>query len=421
MSLLSAPPSRFGSNANRLAVDANQPKCLVQRWCRRQVLQRLNQLRGGRVLLFDGDLTQTLGAESDAPIVAELYVRNPQFYRRVITGGSLGAAESFMDGDWATDDLPGLLGLFAADWKVSCELNQGWRRLRKPMELAWAWLKRNTLEGSRKNIAAHYDLSNEFYQLWLDETMSYSSGVFPSPEANMLEASRHKIDVACQRLDLKPSDHLLEIGTGWGAFALQAAEKYGCQVTTTTISRQQHDYAEQLFGKSSVGHKINLLDRDYRELRGKYDKLVSIEMIEAVGHENLGAYFRQCSHLLKSGGKMVIQAITIPDQRYDRYRRSVDFIQRYIFPGGALPSLGAIHRAVGAGTSLLPVATHDFGLDYARTLEAWRERFFDRLNDVRRLGFDDRFIRMWDYYLSYCIAGFKSRQIGVVQMEFIKA
>ncbi|QDU56284.1 Cyclopropane-fatty-acyl-phospholipid synthase [Aeoliella mucimassa] len=385
------------------------------------MLKRLDQLQGGRIVLHEGTNRYTLGQGDSHSMAAEIYVRQPQFYRRVLTGGSLGAAESYMDGDWATDDLPDLLSVFAKDWNVSCELNQGWRWWRKPLERTWNWLRRNTLAGSRKNIADHYDLSNEFYGLWLDETMNYSSGVFDSPESTLAEASVRKMDVVSQRLELKPTDHLLEIGTGWGALARHAAEQYGCRVTTTTISQQQYNLARERFDRSPARGRLTLLDHDYRELKGQFDKLVSIEMIEAVGHEYHKNFFRQCSDLLKPGGKMVLQAITIPDQRYDDYRRSVDFIQRYIFPGGALPSMGAIHRAVGQHTALLPVAVQDYGLHYARTLEAWRERFFDRIHEVRRLGFDDRFIRMWDYYLSYCIAGFKERHIGVVQMEFIKA
>ncbi len=326
-----------------------------------------------------------------------------------------------MAGDWAADDLPTLLQVFARDWSVACELDLGWRTaFKKSAGRSWAWLRRNTPSGSHKNISAHYDLSNDFYRLWLDETMAYSAAIFPDAKATLHDASQHKFDLICQKLELQRNDHLLEIGTGWGGFALHAAKNYGCRVTTTTISRQQYDYAQDLFAKHGLTERIQLLDQDYRSLSGQYNKLVSIEMIEAVGHEYLPTYFAKCNALLEHGGRMVLQAITIPDQRYEGYRRSIDFIQRYIFPGGALPSLGAIQRAVGTQTTLLLTGLQDYGLDYARTLAAWRERFFDQLHQVRRLGFDEQFIRTWDYYLSYCMAGFRERQIGLAQLVFEK-
>ncbi len=402
------------------STQATRPS-FFDRWCRTQVLARLARIDAACVSLFDFDGQEQLGNDlREDGLEAELYVRHPRFYRRVVSGGSMGAAEAYMDGDWLADDLPALLQAFARDWKVSGDIDRNWRRVRRPFQRVWAWLRRNTLVGSRRNIAAHYDLSNEFYRLWLDETMAYSSAVFPTPRATLAEASRHKFDLVCQKLDLQPGDHLLEIGTGWGGFAVHAAENYGCRITTTTISQQQYEYARGRFAERQLTDHITLLDCDYRTLAGRYDKLVSIEMIEAVGHSYLPTYFAKCNDLLNAGGRFVLQAITIPDQRYDRYRRSVDFIQRYIFPGGALPSLGAIERAVGERTSLLLTGMQDYGRDYALTLAAWRERFFDRLHDVRRLGFDERFIRMWDYYLSYCMAGFRERQIGLAQLVFEK-
>lgn len=394
----------------------------IDSWCRQRVFDRLAHLRAGTISVVEPEASYPFGARVDERIPdAELFVRQPSFYRHVVTGGGLGAAEAYMAGEWSADDLPGLLQLFARDAAACAEIDRSWaRRLRLPVERTFAWLRRNTMTGSRKNIAAHYDLSNDFYRLWLDESMAYSSGVFPSDTASLAEAQRHKFDLACQKLQLKPGDHLLEIGTGWGGLAIHAATNYGCHVTTTTISDQQHDYAKEQIALRGLTGRITLLNRDYRELTGQFDKLVSIEMIEAVGHEYLPTFFRACSDRLRAGGLMVLQAITIPDQRYEAYRHSVDFIQRYIFPGGALPCLGAMHRAIADGTRLQVIGLDDYTPHYARTLAAWRERFFDELHEVRRLGFDERFIRMWDYYLSYCIAGFRERQIGLVQLECLK-
>lgn len=416
MSVLSSPQDQIHERPGGVATGA-APDNWVDRWCRRQVVRRLERLQDARIAIYQGNVPQLLG-QGTASTCNELYVRNPRFYRRVVLGGSMGAAESYMDGDWSADDLPALLEAFARDASVSRRLDSGWRRLRKPLDVAWAQLRRNTPRGSRKNIAAHYDLSNDFYRLWLDETMAYSSAVFASPQATLAEGSRHKFDLICLKLNLQPDDHLLEIGTGWGGLAVHAAEQYGCRVTTTTISQQQYEYAQALVAERGLGDRITLLDHDYRQLEGQYDKLASVEMIEAVGHQYLPTFFRKCDHLLRPGGRMVLQAITIPDQRYAAYKRSVDFIQRYIFPGGALPSIGAIQRAVGSHTQLLPIGLRDYARDYARTLTLWREAFFDNLHDVRRLGFDERFIRTWDYYLSYCIAGFRQRQIGLAHLEF---
>lgn len=393
----------------------------LERWCRRQVVSRLNRLKVGSITLCDGEARRRFGQSLPSESFdLELHVRRPRFFRRVALGGSLGAAEAYMDGDWTTDDLPGLLSLFARDAAVPTELDRRWRFSRRPALRVWSWLRRNTPGGSRKNIAAHYDLSNDFYQLWLDETMAYSSAIFLDESASLADASRHKFDLICQKLALKPDDHLLEIGTGWGGFAVYAAENYGCRVTTTTISDQQYQYTRRLIAERGLESRVTLLDRDYRDLTGQYDKLSSIEMIEAVGHEFLHTYFAKCNDLLRPGGRLVLQAITIPDQRYEAYRRSVDFIQRHIFPGGALPSLGAIHEAIGENTALLLTHLDDYSAHYARTLTKWRERFFDHLQEIRRLGFDERFIRTWDYYLAYCIAGFQERQIGLAQLVFDK-
>jgi cyclopropane-fatty-acyl-phospholipid synthase len=282
------------------------------------------------------------------------------------------------------------------------------------------WLRRNTRTGSKRNIADHYDLSNDFFAAMLDPTMTYSSGVFLTSTSTLAEASAEKYDRICRKLLLTPNDHVLEIGTGWGGFALHAAKHYGCQVTTTTISQEQHAFAATRIREALLEDRITLLSDDYRDLHGHYDKLVSIEMIEAVGEKFLPEYFSKCSELLKPEGMMLLQAITIPDFRYDRYRKSVDFIQRYVFPGGFLPSIGAIGDGISRSTDFRFFHAEDFGSHYARTLFLWRRNFWENIDKVRSLGFDERFIRTWHYYLCYCEAGFRERQIGVSQLLLAK-
>jgi cyclopropane-fatty-acyl-phospholipid synthase len=282
------------------------------------------------------------------------------------------------------------------------------------------WYHRNTRAGSRRNIHAHYDLGNELFELFLDPTMMYSSAVFPRPDASLEEASVHKLDLICRKLELTPDDHLLEIGTGWGGLALHAARNYGCRVTTTTISKNQFDFATGRVRSAGLSDRITILSEDYRDLKGTFDKLVSVEMIEAVGLQFLDTYFRACSERLKPAGRMLLQSITIADRNYEQARHSVDSIQKYIFPGGALPSCGAILASVGRISDLQLTGLHDIGLDYARTLQVWRERFLARLPEVRRLGYPDEFIRMWEWYLAYCEGGFLERAISAVQVVFDK-
>ncbi len=397
-----------------------QPVNGRDRFFRNQVVQQLRKLRGNSIELIDAMGTVRCGMGTGNP-VATLRVSNPRFYRRVIFGGGVSAGESYLDNDWSADDLPDLLRVFANNLSLAKRLNQSTGFLATLWQRLQTFGHRNTLVGSRRNIAAHYDLSNDFYRLWLDETMTYSSALWPEPNASLAEASHHKYDRLCQKLEIGPTDHVLEIGTGWGGFALYAAQNYGCQVTTTTISKQQHDFAAERFSEAGIGDRITLLESDYRLLTGDFDKVVSIEMIEAVGHEFLPTYFRTCCDRLKPGGKLGLQAILIPDQRYDAYRKSVDFMQKHIFPGGALPSIGSISKAIGDETSLVITDMLDFGFDYAKTLSIWRTQFFEQIENIRPLGFDDRFIRLWDYYLSYCMAGFLERRIGVSQIIFTKS
>ena len=345
---------------------------------------------------------------------------SPALYRRVATGGALGAAEAYLRGDWIADDLVAALRVFAANLDAADALD-GWPAMlgRWRARIAHA-LRVNTRAGSRRNIRAHYDIGNDLFALFLDDTMTYSCGIFERPDSTLEDASIAKIDRACRKLDLRSDDRLLEIGTGWGALAIHAARHYGCHVTTTTISQAQHDVAARRIAESGVAHRITLLQQDYRDLTGSFDKLVSIEMIEAVGFGHLDRFFEACAARLAPHGQMLLQGIVMPEHRYASYRRSPDFIQRYVFPGNALPSVGAMTGAIGRATDFRVAHLEDLSPHYAMTLQRWRERFMARLADVRRLGYDDRFIRLWEYYLAYCEAAFAERCTGVVQLLLTK-
>ncbi len=364
--------------------------------------------------------TFEFGQAQTAGVTAILHVHHHRFYREVTLGGSLGAAESYIRGDWNSPNLLHVMRVLAQNSDVLAEVETGASRLLSSLRVVAHWLRRNTQAGSKRNISAHYDLSNDFFALMLDATMTYSSGIFPTLSTTLEDASIEKYDRICRKLQLTSTDHILEIGTGWGGFAEHAVKHYHCQVTTTTISEEQYAYAHQRFRDSAIANRITLLKDDYRNLRGTYDKLVSIEMIEAVGEKFLPGYFAKCSRLLKPDGLMCLQAITIPDHRYDRYRRSVDFIQRYIFPGGFLPSMGAMAACVGRETDLRIFHSEDFGSHYAVTLAHWRRNFWKAIANVRALGFDERFIRTWHYYLCYCEAAFLERQVGVSQILLTK-
>lgn len=385
------------------------------------LLRVLSRISVGSLTIDDGDDTHHFGRGGvPGEPQAEIVVHNRSAYGKVLRGGTIASGEAYIDGDWSSPDLTEVTRLFSANMAAmeSMQASQHWYT-RLALRIAHK-MNRNTHEGSRRNIAAHYDLGNDFFRLFLDPTMMYSSALFASDDSTLEQAATDKLDEICRQLELKPEDHLLEIGTGWGGMAIHASTHYGCRVTTTTISREQFEYASARVAELGLQDRITLLCEDYRALEGSYDKLVSIEMIEAVGHDFYSSYFRCCSDLLKADGKMVIQAITITDQRYERARRSVDYIKRYIFPGGCLPSLAVIAEHLASDTDMQMVHLRDITLDYATTLAHWRQRFMDRLDDVRAQGFDDRFIRMWEFYLSYCEGGFRERIIGTVQLAFAK-
>jgi cyclopropane-fatty-acyl-phospholipid synthase len=392
---------------------------VVDRHCRRAVFRTLEGLTRDCLTLVDSSTTRTFGVDGAglAPVVR---VRDDRFYRRLVAGGSLGAAESYIDGDWDCTALTDLIRLLVRNERTMDGLDGPLSRLTAAGARLKHVFRPNTKSGSRRNIHAHYDLGNEFFRLWLDDTMAYSSGVFRDRSDSLQQASMEKFDRACRKLDLRRGDRVVEIGSGWGGFAIHAAGGYGAKVTTTTISERQFEETKRRVAAAGLSNLVEPRLLDYRDLEGRFDKLVSIEMVEAVGHRFLDEYFRRCSELLEPDGTMVLQAIVMPEARHAAYLRSVDFIQRYIFPGGCLPSVSSMLGAVGRATDMRLVHVEDLAPHYAETLRRWNRRFHERLDDVQRLGYDERFIRLWRYYLSYCEALFEERHIGVVQMQFDK-
>lgn len=405
----------------------------TERWARVLVKRHLSKmLRGQLVLTESGEAFEFgSGGFSEAemgvgdngeskPLLANISVQNPAAYTCIAFNGVVGAAEAYMEGYWTTTDLVSVVRFFVSNMTALKGMDKE-RSL--PNRLALQLLERltrNSVSGSRENISAHYDLGNDFFELFLDPTMMYSSALFEGKELSLEEASTAKLDSLCRKLRLSADDHLVEIGTGWGGMAMHAAKHYGCRVTTTTISEQQHAYTTDAVRRANLQDKITVLMKDYRELEGQYDKLVSIEMIEAVGHQYFADYFNKCSSLLKPDGLMAIQAITIADQRYDQARKSVDFIQRYIFPGGCLPSMNVIAKHIANDTDMCILTVSDMTHDYAKTLRTWRESFSAKIDQVRALGFNEQFIRMWMYYLCYCEGGFQERVIGTSQVVMAK-
>lgn len=386
---------------------------------RRLVVSRLARLDHGTLAVVDAGEVLHLGRPAADGLAAAITVRRPTFWRRVALGGSVAAGEAYADGDWDTDDLVAVVRLLARNEAALTGLEGGLALLRRPAGWLFEALRRNTRAGSRRNIADHYDLGNEFFALMLDPTMTYSSGVFDHAGATLEEASVRKLDLLCRRLDLRPTDHLLEIGTGWGSLALHAASRYGCRVTTTTLSRAQRALAEERVGRAGLADRVTILSEDYRDLRGQYDKVVSCEMIEAIGTAQYRTFFARCAALLRPGGRLALQAITITDQRYERARRDVDFIRRHVFPGGAIPSVTALVDAATAASDLRLRELDDYGPHYARTLAGWRANLAARRAEVERIT-EPRFRRLWHFYLCYCEGGFAEDAVSVVQALFTR-
>jgi len=393
---------------------------------RKIIIAWLQSFSVGRLTVIDesapeGEKILHFGqSEMNAELTATLHVHNPECYWNIINNGTLGAGESYMQGHWSADDLTHVVQLMVANMEALDSLDKSKNWLQKGANQLLRFVNANSIIGSKRNISAHYDLGNDFFSLFLDPTMMYSAAIYQNEEQSLHTASVHKLDRVCDKLQLCSDDHLLEIGTGWGGLAIHAAQNYGCKVTTTTLSQEQFDMATANVKALGLENKVTIIMEDYRDLTGQYDKLVSIEMIEAVGHEFLPSYFKQCSDLLKKDGLMLIQAITIADQRYHAYRKSVDFIQKYIFPGGCLPSTEIISKHLSKHTDMQMVHLEDITKHYATTLKDWREAFFDNIDAVRDQGYPEEFIRMWEYYLCYCEGGFLQRTIQTGQYVFAK-
>lgn len=386
---------------------------------RRLFFKLLTGLRGGQLKLFENGQELLFGENVPDGLVATLEVQNPAFYRDAVLGGEIGMGEAYMSGHWSSPDLVSLVRLAVRNADSLDQSNAWLNWLPRALNRLRHLNRSNTKEGSRENIRRHYDLSNEFFSLWLDPSWLYSSALWQDESETLTQAQFNKIDRACSQVALGPNDHLLEVGSGWGSLAIHAAERYGCQVTTTTISRQQFELAQERIARAGLQNRIRLLLEDYRELKGRFDKALSIEMFEAVGFQHYDTFFAKLISLLHPGAPFLIQTITMNERRFPRYIQSTDWIQKYIFPGGELSSVVEIEKSLARTGNYRLAGRKDFGLDYARTLHLWREEFHRRIGDIRRLGFDGRFERMWDYYLAYCEGSFLERYIGVSQLRFV--
>jgi len=390
----------------------------VDRWAKSIFLRILETLTHGQLTISDGEEQFRFG--TDPAFRAHVRVRDPRFYRRLLFGGSIGAGESYIDGQWEADDLAMVVRIIARNLPTmkGIEKRFGWAL--KPYRTLMHRRNRNDRGGAKRNILNHYDIGNDLYASFLDSRMMYSAAVYQDDSSDLEQAAGHKLDLICRKLDLQPDDHVIEIGSGWCGFAIHAAAVYGCRVTTTTISDAQYEEGRKRIEQAGLADRITLLKKDYRDLDGQYDKLVSIEMIEAVGHDFLPDYFARCGRLLKPDGVMLLQAITMNDQGYDDYINGVDFIQRHVFPGGCLVSNRGMFQLIAAKTDMVVRTLDDFGSHYARTLRDWRERFNRAFDSGQLPGYDERFRNLWNFYLAYCEGGFSERKISVVHLVATK-
>lgn len=379
--------------------------------CRTVVLHTLNKMKDACIEIHENSQS-TIYGDINASLKASMHIHEPSIYTDIVKGGSIAAAEGYIAKKWTTSNLTNLIRIFARNQKALDEVENKSNWVNTLQNKLLNFKNANTVEGSKKNILAHYDLGNDLYTRFLDPEMMYSCAVYEDEHTTLNQAQRLKLKSICDKLNLNSTDHLIEIGTGWAGLAIFAATHYGCKVTTTTISDAQFEYAQQRVNKLGLSEQITLLKKDYRLLEGKYDKLVSIEMIEAVGHKFMGEFFTKCNNLLKPNGKMLLQAITIADQRYDTYRSNTDFIQKYIFPGGCLPSVAVIGNHIATSTDMMIDNISDIGLHYARTLSDWRDNFNNNWSEISKFGFDDQFKRLWLYYFAYCEGAFIERVIS---------
>ena len=393
---------------------------VVDKTCRTAFLKLMSLLPQGVMEIRENGTHVATYGKPDETLHALIDIQHIKAYRQLLLGGSIAAGETYMDKLWTTPDLTSVIRIFARNLNFLDTWEDKFKWISLPVHKVQHFLRRNTSDQAKKNIEAHYDLGNRLYTRFLDKSMMYSSAIYPDPNSTLAQAQQHKLRTLCNKLQLTEQDHLIEIGTGWGGLAVFAAKHYGCRVTTTTISEEQYAYAQQWVAEENLQDKITLLKKDYRELTGTYDKLVSIEMIEAVGKRYLGNFFQKCSALLKDDGLMVLQSITIDDRRYEGYANSVDFIQKYIFPGGFLPSQLVINQQLKQHSDLAIRDSQDIGLDYAKTLDDWYQAFMAAKEALLNDGYDERFVRMWTYYLKYCEGGFLERAISTVQLIMTK-
>ncbi len=404
----------------------SQPSSImIDTWAKKLVFKWLDQFNEGSLVIEDGGEYHHFGQTvQETSITARIIVHHDSVYRDILFNGTVGAGEAYMRGSWSSPNLVDVVRIMCQNMELVNQINSGWSNLNKTLAAWFHRFRANNKKNAKLNIAAHYDLGNDFFSLFLDPTMMYSSAIYPNETTSLDEAAIYKLDHICRQLQLNERDHLLEIGTGWGGMAIYAAKHYGCRVTTTTISKEQYSHAVEQVAAAGLNDKVTVLLDDYRDLQcgpdGKFDKLVSIEMIEAVGPQYYPEYFSTCSQLLKKDGLMLIQSITMPDQRYELTSEQADFIQQYIFPGGHLPCPSILTEHIAKNTDMQVVGIEDITLDYAKTLQDWRERFLENLAVVKSMGYDEVFIRMWDFYLSYCEGGFRERTIGTLQILMAK-
>ena len=407
-------------NVNTIANDLeNKQSGYLNAFFKKMFFKKLIHINQGYIEIDMNDKIQSFG-DKKSKEKAYIKIYSDNFFSLIGSGGLNGAAEAYSLGLWKCDEIVILIRIIAKNRKLMTSFDSGFAKLLNPINKLIHFTRRNSIMGSKKNILAHYDLSNDFYKLWLDPTMTYSCAIFNNKNTSLEDASLEKLDRICRKINLNEKDHILEIGTGWGSFSLHAAKKYGCKITTTTISDSQYDYASSKIKEQNLSDKITLMKKDYRHLEGSYDKIVSIEMIEAVGHDNISTYMKKVSSLLKDDGTFALQGITYNDQNFDIYKNSVDFINKYIFPGSCLISISQIMDTLKIHTDLILQDLEDITQHYAKTLNLWRQNFHLRKDEIKELGFSENFIRLWDFYFVYCEAGFLEKNIGDYQFIFNK-
>jgi len=411
MKKISKPPQNIARN---------QTPTIFDRSCMNLVINLFNKIETGGLTFYLPDGSARYFGDKNSSFQVQMTINDYRFFKDAVLGGDVGLGEAYMKGFWDTDDIPALFSVLIKNRQALANGNMTTAWLVRQKDRLMHALRANTLIGSRRNIGEHYDLSNDFFQTFLDPTMLYSCGLYRGESDTCEDAQRRKLQSIIDKARIESTDHVLEIGCGWGGFAMEAVKQTGCRVTGITVSEEQYHLAQERVLKAGLQDKITILFKDYRHVAGLFDKIVSIEMLEAVGHKYLGTFFTACDKLLKPAGRLVIQVITIPDQSYENYRRNTDWIQKYIFPGGHLPSVTVLSQVVTRNTSLLMEQLEDIGTNYARTLKDWRESFTRNLSKINSLGFDEIFQRKWIYYLAMCEAGFRERAIGDIQVVFRK-